>query len=388
MARSWSVRAWASPRSASSSARPAASSAVTQLGHHALARVAPRDRGVELVDRGDGGLDAGAVGELGGRDLRLGQSRLGVAERGARRGEGLARGGLGRGQSGDVGRHGDGCEQVGLGSGLLGHLPLFGLLAGEVVDAGRLGVDDGEQRVQGGDPGGSLGDTLLAGAGELVEAPVEVGELELRLAGALARTLGHPAVDAELEQRDEQVLAVRRLVVEEPGELALGQHDATGEVVVGEPEQLGDAGRDLLGGAGHDASGPLEPGFGGGGAAALGATDHPHRRPGLVGDGEVEAHPRLLAALADGGGDGLLVAQAVHDAVEGEGDGIEDRGLADAGGPGEGEEVDALEVDLDRRPVGREPLELQAPRPHPPTSSSSSSKSAPSRGSSTPAWAR
>ena len=155
VARSWSVRAWASPRSASSSARRGRVRRVTQLGHHALARVAPRRPRRRARRRA--ATAAWTLAPVGrARRPRAPPRPEPPRRRRAWRApwsRASPRGGLGRGQAGDVGRHGDGREQVGLGSGLLGHLPLLGLLAGQVVDAGRLGVDGGEQRVQGGDPG-------------------------------------------------------------------------------------------------------------------------------------------------------------------------------------------------------------------------------------------
>ena len=64
-------------------------------------------------------------------------------------------------------------------------------------------------------------------------------------AARLRAAAHHPLVDVEPEQADEQVLAGRGLVVQEAGELVLGQHDRPGEVLEGEAEQVLDRGVDL-----------------------------------------------------------------------------------------------------------------------------------------------
>ena len=100
--------------------------------------------------------------------------------------------------------------------------------------------------------------------------------------------------------RTSRVLALGRLGLEEPGELALGQDHAGRELVRGQPEQGGDLGVELPGGAGHHLARPLQPGLPRRRPAVAEAHD-PDRGPALAADVEVQPHPGLRAALRDDG---------------------------------------------------------------------------------------
>ena len=60
------------------------------------------------------------------------------------------------------------------------------------------------------------------------------------------RELSDLVVDLEIEESRGQVASLRRLVVQEPGELVLGQHDAPGEVLERQAEQRLDGGVNSL----------------------------------------------------------------------------------------------------------------------------------------------
>ena len=61
----------------------------------------------------------------------------------------------------------------------------------------------------------------------------------------------------------------------------------------------------------------------------------------------------------------VLAAHPGHLAVEGEDDGVDERRLAGAGGAGDREEVEAVEVEAEPFAEGGEALDLEAPRPQP-----------------------
>jgi hypothetical protein len=248
------------------------------------------------------------------------------------------------------------------------------------------GLDEGvERRAVGGQPlaergqrrhaVGRRGPSLRRGPRQPVElAGGDLGRVAVD-GRPLAGRAGDPVVEAEVEQPDQQVLAVAGLVVQEPGELALGQRHAGDEVVVAEADELGDRLGHLVGGAGQHLVAPLEPGLLGGGAAA---PRRPHDADRGVLDavhGEVEPDAGLGQVLADDRGDGPAVVEAGHAAVEGEGQRVDHAGLAGAGRPDQGEQVDAGEVDHHRRAEDREALGFQPDRPHEADSSSSTSSS-------------
>ena len=87
-------------------------------------------------------------------------------------------------------------------------------------------------------------------------------------------------------------------------------------------------------------------------------------------DGEVEPDPGLDRALGDDRVDEVLAAVAGHRPVEGEDHGVDEAGLAGAGGADEGEQVGVGEVDHGGFAERREALELDALRPHAGTSAS------------------
>src|SRR5690606_30247665 len=168
-----------------------------------------------------------------------------------------------------------------------------------------------------------------------------------------------------------------------------------GEVLEAQAEQGGDRLGHLVGGAGQDLVAPLEPGLLGRGAAGPGGPHDPHRRVGLVVDGEVEADPGLGQVLADDRRHRPPVVEAGDGAVEGEGQRVDDARLARPRRPDEREQLGALEVDDGRRPEGHEPGQLEAAWPHGATSpgadassSTSSSNRATRRSSSTSRVAR
>ena len=72
----------------------------------------------------------------------------------------------------------------------------------------------------------------------------------------------------------------------------------------------------------------------------------------------------LGEALADDVPHDLCVVVAGHSPVEGEGDRVDQAGLARAGGAGEGEQIGPLEVHFGGLTKGGEPFELEPLRPH------------------------
>jgi hypothetical protein len=265
--------------------------------------------------RGAGG-DAAA--QVGGRLVVAGER----VERGPRRqGSQRDRRGLDGGRRGLVGQHCPGPEGGGVGHGAgqvgdaIGHghpLQQGGRLRGlagrrlgrhrgrpQTFERGLGLVEPGAQRAQRRHPRLRLGPRLRGG-------PLELGGGGGRGLGrragdgvALAGGLGHQVVEAETEQAHEQVLPVARHVVEEAGEVALGQRHARGELPEVETEQLGDGGGDLLGVARQQLAvgDSLEARLLGAGAALRVDADDTHGRVGGTTDGEVEPDPRLDPAL-------------------------------------------------------------------------------------------
>ena len=146
-------------------------------------------------------------------------------------------------------------------------------------EARRGLVELAEQRGQLRDPLPAGGHRLGGGAAEPVELLVGQAHRSLGRGGTAVGLLGHPLVDAEVEQGDQQLLAVGGTVVQEAGELALGQHHAAGEVGERQAEDLLDRGRHLLGPPGqHAPVGRLQPGLLRGDPAVRGPAARPGRR--------------------------------------------------------------------------------------------------------------
>ncbi len=202
-----------------------------------------------------------------------------------------------------------------------------------------------------------------------------------RRPATLPGRLANGVEQAQLQQPDEQILALGRLGLEEPGELALGQDHAGRELLRGQPEQGGDLSVKLPGVAGDHLPRPLQPGLPRRRPTVAEAHD-PDGRPALAGDVEVQPHPGLGAALRDDGRHLPFVAQPGHRAVEGEDHGVDDARLPRSGRAGQREQLDPLEVDDGPLAERGEPLHLETDGPHPAWSSTSSVKSD-SRSSST-----
>ena len=270
------------------------------------------------------------------------------------------------------------------------------------------------QRSQGGLDGGHLGGELAdvqaavsggvegLGGGEGVLLELGVDETDLA-AGLGFQAPGRPAelgVDLEVEQPQQQLPAFVALGSQEPGEVALGERHAAGEVIEAQPEEADDGGRHLPFEAGHDlgatGGGPFEPGLLGADHALRGAAGDPGGDVVLAGQLEVEPDLGLRPAEAHHVADEILGAVAGDAAVEGEADGVEDRRLARAGRPDQGEEVGVVEDERGGGTEGSEPGQLEAEQPHTPTpptaspaawdSSRSRLNSRTTRSSSTP-WA-
>ena len=226
-----------------------------------------------------------------------------------------------------------------------------------------------------------LGHRLRGGHGQRGEVGRELRPLPLQAPRHLPGRLADGVEQAQLQQPDEQILALGRLGLEEPGELALGQDHAGRELLRGQPEQGGDLRVQLPGVARHHLPRPLQPGLPRRRPAVAEAHD-PDGRPALAGDVEVQPHPGLGAALRDDGRHLPFVAQPGHRAVEGEDHGVDDARLPGSGRAGQREQLDPLEVDDGPLAERGEPLHLETDGPHPACSSTSSVKSD-SRSSST-----
>ena len=187
----------------------------------------------------------------------------------------------------------------------------------------------------------------------------------IRLDGAQVRSLEHPLVDVQVEQLDEQVLTVRRLVVHEAREISLREDDAAGEFVEAQPEQPLDLCRHAVGIAGENRVGVLEASFL---RRCAVLAQLPHDTDGrvlAVADREVEANAHLLPALRDDRKDGTF-GEARDGAVQRERQRVDQAGLAGSGWADEREVVGVAEVDLDRLVEGAEPRDLKPERTHAP----------------------
>ena len=327
--------------------------------------------------------DLGAIGQRG-------QRRLGCKHRLFCRSDSDSRvfeggGGLRQPvvQLADTGGHANGAQQLDLVVEPRSPRPCGLGLGIERRELGSDHVEPLDERRQTIGPGGRGGDGIGRSVGEVAQAGFERAHLSLGGRRPLTGELGHLLVDPEIEQRDEQVLAGGRLVMEEASELTLRQDHALGEVVVAEPEAGRDCGRDLVARARDDLTPRLEAGLGGVGAGFRTPHDA-RRRELLVADREVEPDACFGHALRDDRSHGPLIGQAGHVAVQREHHGVEHRRLAASGCTTQCEQVSALEVDDRRRPERGEALHLETYRPHgTPASSYSSSNNATSAGSST-----
>ena len=210
--------------------------------------------------------------------------------------------------------------------------------------------------------GGQSGDFLLAGR---FGTQPRLQHLALIPGGGrpLPGLGAHAGVDVEVEELAQHLLAVPRLVVQELGEPALGQHHRLGEPVEVQAQHLLDRLAHLRRPSGQDVAAALQPGLLGGGPAG-GAPHHPDRGVALAVHLEVEFHPGLSRELVDGRGHGPVVVVAGHRAEQGEGDAVDDGGLARSGRPHQSGQLHAGEVHLGVVAEGGEPLHPQLQRPH------------------------
>ena len=234
----------------------------------------------------------------------------------------------------------------------------FGLLATQ-ARVGQLATRELER----------LGRGVLEVARELVRD-------ELRLATsvecAAARDLLHVLVHAEVQEGDQDLATLLGLALQERVELALGKHDRAGERVVVEAHDLLDRFLDLLDPPGQR----LVRAFGLSLEHDLRVARDPDgaRHPvALAAHLEVEAHREPLGPVAHE----LLVlaSDPRHLSVEREHEGVDQRRLAGPGGPGDGKEVEAVEVECQTLLERREAFELEPQRPQPWASSYTSSNS-------------
>ncbi len=252
---------------------------------------------------------------------------------------------------------------------------------GHVAARGRHALRDPEPLAHGGE--GRLGRGLGLPAPAKLSLPRlerlrrrvlvvtrELGGDEVGLAPRVGRSavgdLLHLDVDVEVQQRDQDLVALLRLALQEGVELPLRQHHRAGEGIVVETHDLLDLVLDVL----HPPRERLEAlrrlllEHGLGVAREARGAGHPVATPA---DFEVELDGEPLGPVAD-----ELLVLATHPrhlAVEAEDDGVDERRLAGAGGPGDGEEVEAVEVEKGALLEGGEALELQPQGPHPCASS-------------------
>ncbi len=188
----------------------------------------------------------------------------------------------------------------------------------------------------------------------------EVG-LGPRGGASLVGELLHALVDAEAQEGDQDLAALLGLALQEGIELALREDDRAGEAVVVEAEDAVHLRPDLPGpvgdGLGRLPRDPLEALLGG-----LVGAGRARDAVALLPDVELEHDREALLAVADE----LLVvvAHAGDDTVEGEDDGVDQGRLAGAGRAGDGEEVEAREVELELVTEGSEAFDGQLQRPH------------------------
>ncbi len=266
--------------------------------------------------------------------------------------------------------------------GLLGLAQAPLLVAGLALEL-RLGLARGAHAPGCGEPAGQgpegrLQALLLgAGPGQLALAPgqrlgggarevvLELARDELGLAPGVGRAqvggLLHALVDLERQQRHQDLAALLGLALQEGVELPLRQHHRASEGVVIEAHDALHLGLDL-GGAVGQRLGTVRAHLL---QSDLGRAAHAHGARHAVALGphlELEAHAQALGPV----GDELLVLapHARHLAEEREGQRVDERGLAGPGGAGDGEQVEAVEVEHGLLAEGRQPLDLEPHGPH------------------------
>ncbi len=201
--------------------------------------------------------------------------------------------------------------------------------------------------------------------GRVLEVHRELAGDELGLApgldGLAVRDPLHVLVDAEVQERDQDLAPLLRLPLQERVELPLGQDHRAGEGVVVEADDLHDLGLDLL----H----PIRRGLPALPVAVLQPDLDRPVGPGGAGDAiaaaahfELEQHREALGPVAHELA--VFLANAGHLAVEGEDEGIDERRLAGARGARDREEVEAGEVERELLSEGGKPLDLELEGPH------------------------
>ncbi len=230
--------------------------------------------------------------------------------------------------------------------------------------------------------GGRLLDGLLGGVLQRGQRLVDHGQLGLRGLAPLRGPDLHLLVDLQAQQVDQDLLPGGRLGVQEIGELALRQHHATGELLVGQADGVqhrvvhlgGDAGQDLAeilqvhAGVqlGHVEAGrhQLQPGAGRLDVAPPVAPDHAGRDVTVAGRLEDQADPGLDGGRGERVADPTGAAPARDLAVERETDRVQHRRLARAGRADQGEVVGVGEIHGGLVTEHREPGHVQPDGPH------------------------
>ncbi len=181
---------------------------------------------------------------------------------------------------------------------------------------------------------------------------------------ALMRQPLHVAVDPELQEMVEDLLPLARLAVQEEVELTLREHDRADERVVVEADGLGDRRLDLARLSRHAREG--RPGLlfedGLGLHVAAGHHRRAHHPVDRLPHLEVEPHLHPIESAGEELVD--LPAEPRRAPIEGVDHGVEERGLAGAGGTGDGEEIEIAEVDRGGSAKAGEPRELELERAH------------------------
>ena len=224
------------------------------------------------------------------------------------------------------------------------------LLQSGLGPAGRLGF-------------GAQSSDLFLGGRTRLKSGLEDLSLVSAGGGPLPGLGAHAGVEVEAEELAQHLLAVPGLVVQEPGEAALGQHHRLGEPVEVQAQRLLHRLAHLRGPAGQDLGAPLQPGLLGGGPD-VSAPHHPDRGVALAVHLELEFRPGFGRELIDDRGHRPVVVVAGHRSEQGEGDAVDDGGLARAGRPHQSAQLHVGEVHLGVVAKGGEPLHPQPQRPH------------------------
>ena len=210
---------------------------------------------------------------------------------------------------------------------------------------------------------------MFSGRISVLLAEELLGALDCSLERPPARPCGrrHALEVGHAQQCEQDLAPLGDVALEEPVELALGQHDGTCEGVEVQAEQLGD----LLVAVPHPALGEWLPiaafapfesrGLGNVGPPRNAASDS---MPALAVNRELELDGGGHVAEGDYVGRPALAAETWHLPVEREHHRVEDARLARAGWSGDDEQLERLEVDLLAFTKRREPLDHEAKRPH------------------------